>query len=656
MNTDGLDVEDLCLFLEETKEQIEKMEEELLKLENGQEDEESIHCIFRMVHSIKGSSAIMGFEKMTSLSHALENLLAKIREKEMHIDLSVMNISFYAVDLLREMYTNICEGTECNTYIDDILEQINHTLRQDKSHKNAKEEHPSAKEVSSTHKIEIVFDEDVEMKCIKAFQINEILSQIGTISKTTPADFIQVSDENFGDTLVMLFYTEEEDEKIYKQIHSISQLKSVSIKKLQRDTLDKMNEGEKIQENYISKEKSTIRVDINKIDKILNLVGEFITDKENLNQISLHLKKVYKNDVQIHKLLNTLSHINLIGTQLQDIVMSTRMLPLENIFKRFPRMVRDLSLKCNKEIDLIIEGSETEIDRGIIEELVDPITHLLRNAIDHGIEEKHERIQKGKKPIGNLKLSAKSEERHVVITLSDDGCGLDVNKIKRKVLEKGIATEDKLNNLSDKDILYYIFEPGFSTATKVSDISGRGVGLDVVKSNIRQLHGMIDIQTDKGKGTSFIIKLPLTLAISQALIIKEQEYTFALPVYNIIEILRIKNSYTDKRIHKVGEIEIFHWREEAIPLIRVEQYFKIDNLLPTNKASIIIVAVAERKFGFVVNKIVKEQQIVIKSIGDFVGQNKLLGNLEDISGVSILGDGTLAYIMDISSVSRNFNQ
>ncbi|WP_053954981.1 chemotaxis protein CheA [Inediibacterium massiliense] len=656
MSTDRFDMEDLCLFLEETKEQIEKIEEELLNLENGPENEESIHCIFRMVHSIKGSSAIMGFEKMSSLAHALESLLSKIREKEIHIDLSIMNVSFYAVDLFKEMYTSICEGTSCNTHIEDILEQINHILKQNKMDKECKEEHHADKELPRTHEIEIVFDEDVEMKCIKAFQIHDSLSQIGTIHRTIPPDFIQVADEDFGDTFVMMFDTEEEDEKIYEQIQFVSQLKNVFITKVQKSACNKEKQVEKISENHISQEKSTIRVDISKIDKILNLVGEFITDKENLNQISFHLKKAYKNDIHIHKLLNTLSHINLVGTQLQETVMGTRMLPLENIFKRFPRMVRDLSLKCNKEVDFIIEGSETEIDRGIIEELVDPITHLLRNAIDHGIEEKEERFNQRKKATGNLKLSAKSEERYVIITLSDDGCGLDVNKIKRKVLEKGLATEDKLNNLSDKEILYYIFEPGFSTAAKVSDISGRGVGLDVVKSNIRKLHGMIDIQTNKGQGTSFIIKLPLTLAISQALIIKEQEYTFALPVYNIIEILRVKNVHTDERIHKVGGIEIFHWREEAIPLICLEKYFQIENQIPTHKVSIIIVAVAERKFGFVVNRIVKEQQIVIKSISDFVGENQLLGNLQDISGVSILGDGTLAYIMDISSVSKNFNQ
>ncbi len=337
---------------------------------------------------------------------------------------------------------------------------------------------------------------------------------------------------------------------------------------------------------------------------------------------------------------------------MEELVLSTRMLPLESIFDKFPRMVRDLSVKCNKKVNFVIEGKDTGIDRGIIEELVDPLNQILRNSIDHGLETEEERTRYGKPPVGTIRLSANQGENHVVITIQDDGKGIDVDRVREKALDKGLISREESETLSEEAIIRYIFEPGFSTAKEVSEISGRGVGLDVVKSNISRLNGIIDINTMRNEGTTFSIKLPLTLAIIKAMLIKEGTCTFAIPVASIVEIIRLKGREHMELIHDTGKNEVFSWRDHAIPLIRMGTYFELDSAAGLDKRFIIVVGNGERKISLMVEQVLGEQEIVIKSMGDFVGEDKLLGDMQGVSGVSILGDGSFAQIVDIAAMIR----
>lgn len=671
----------LNLFLEETKEQIQNMEEKFLMFEQGNHEQDIVNEIFRLAHSIKGSAAVMEYETMAQLSHNIENLLDKIRDKKIIADNEVMDVLFECIDLLKNMHATIKLGNIPNIDISHILSKINAIIFSAEREKKSKcdntnhdvdddktldqeelelteEEKILCEDVEFdlyTYKIRIMLDENSQMKCIKGFMLIRNLSSICNIIKCDPPDFEKLSDNEFDGIINVIATSKENYESVNKKIHTISEIKDIYIKKVrEKGKKDQQIENKRIIKNKKSvensthlKKDSTIRIDTIKIDKLLNLVGEFIVDKETLNQLALELKEKYKHEPLINKFLNLIPHLSYIGSELQEAVMSTRMLSLDNVFNRFPRMVRDLSKRCGKSLEFTIEGKETEVDKEIIEELVDPLTHIIRNAIDHGLEYPQERRVSGKCETGTLKLSGRHEGNNVVIEIEDDGRGIDSSKIRKKLLDKGFCTEDKINFLTEKDIIKYIFEPGFSTTDEVNDISGRGVGLDVVKSNIGQLNGIIDIQTKVGKGTKFIIKLPLTLAIVKALLVKEEDYTFAIPVSSIIETLRIKGEEINNSIHKINEVEMFKWRDELIPLIRMNNYFQTNSMQEQNKLFIVVVGYSEKKVALVVERLLNEREIVIKSMSDFIGKNKLFGNVEGISGISILGDGGFAYILDL---------
>ena len=681
---DKFDINEInvSMFLEETKEQLEKIEQELLELESLNDNQEAVNSIFRMVHSIKGAAATMSFNSMSRLAHNLENLLDLVRNKSLIIDDQITDIFLKSVDSLKCMHNKISNNEDIEVDIEDIILEIDGNSNKEKCYMEVVQSKKDDMEVSTEninkenleldneeriicsevdsnydlYKIVVIMEPTTKMICIKAFLIVNNLMGIGEIVKTDPENFEELSDENFGYIFKVIIASNKSYEAIYNNINAVSEIRKILINKVRKgskkglipDNVKILNSNEPVKKE----ENATIRVDVSKIDKLLNLVGELVIDKESLNQLGVELKKKYKNDITINKLLNNFSHISYIGSELQETVMSTRMLSMENLFNRFPRMVRDLGKRCGKEVNFVIEGKHTEIDRGIIEELVDPLTHTLRNAIDHGLECIEDRKKYGKNEIGLLRLSAKHEENSVVIEIEDDGRGIDAVKIGKKALEKKITSPEKLKEMTDSQILNFIFEPGFSTAEEVSDISGRGVGLDVVKSNLSKLNGHIQIKTEVGKGTKFRIKLPMTLAIVQALLIKEEEYIFALPITSIIETVRLKGNEIRECIHKNEDIEIFKWREEIIPVVRLGEYFKINNNHEKNKMFIVIIGVAEKKIGIIVQKFLREQEIVIKSLGDFIGNEKLFGDIKGISGVSILGDGSFAQVLDVSALSR----
>ncbi|BAI81806.1 two-component system, chemotaxis family, sensor kinase CheA (plasmid) [Deferribacter desulfuricans SSM1] len=381
----------------------------------------------------------------------------------------------------------------------------------------------------------------------------------------------------------------------------------------------------------------TIRVDVNRLDALMNLIGELVLSRNRITQISTEFEKKYEGDFLIEQLLETTSHLGLITTELQLAIMKTRMVPIGKVFNKFPRMVRDLCKELNKDIDLIINGEDTELDKSVVEEIGDPLIHMIRNAVDHGIETPEERIKKGKPKKGTVTLNAYHEGNHIVIEIKDDGRGLDPEKIKKKAIEKGIITPEEIKTLSKEEIFGLIFKPGFSTAEKVTDVSGRGVGMDVVKTNIEKLNGIIQIDSEIDIGTTFKLKLPLTLAIIQSLLVEVSGEIFAIPIISIIETVKIE----ENQIHSFEGREVLKLRDSVLSLIRLNEIFELE---PTysNEMYVVVVALAEKKIGLIVDRLIGQEEIVIKSLGEY------LGGTPGISGATIMGDGTVKLILDIA--------
>ncbi len=383
----------------------------------------------------------------------------------------------------------------------------------------------------------------------------------------------------------------------------------------------------------------TIRVDVSRLDSLMNLVGEMVLTRNRLGQVSSELDKRFEGDFLIEQLLDTTAQIGLITTELQLAVMKTRMVPIGKVFNKFPRMVRDLSRDLQKEIELHISGEETELDKSIVEEIGDPLIHMIRNAVDHGIETPEERIKRGKPKKGNVYLTAYHEGNHIVIEIKDDGRGLDAEKLKKKALEKGIVTQEEINNMKEEEAFGLIFKPGFSTAAKVTGVSGRGVGMDVVKTNIEKLNGIIIIESEIGYGSTFKLKLPLTLAIIQALLVEVSGEIFAIPLVSVVETVRIN----ENEIHNFEGREVLKLRDSVLSLIRLDEIFGVEGSF-NEDIYVVVVALAEKRLGLVVDRLVGQEEIVIKSLGEYLG-----GNL-GIAGATIMGDGRVRLILDVAGV------
>ena len=672
----NLEEEMFNLFIEETTEQIEKVEEGILSLEQKY-DNETIKEIFRMIHSVKGSSSSMGFSKMAEFTHDLETLLDKIKTQAIEVNRDIVDLLFEGLDKIKEMKTNIIKNKSDDIEFNDVREKIIKIIG--KKHiknvnKNALEEFDvteyellvmddAAKKGENVFIIKAEIDPNTILKSMKAFLAINNLKSIGQVLRVWPQNYETIEDEEFEGKFKIILITLRTKDIVEKNIDAAGDIQNKIVEKFEgketeNNRLIDIKVNDKLQDNglFRQEKRDYIRVNIVKLDKLIGFVGELVIDSGRLLQIKTRLKAKYKGDPDIKELITSAEHINFIGTELQESVMSVRVYTIENIFSRFQRMVRDLASRSDKNINFITEGKDTELDRGILEEIVDPIVHLIRNAVDHGIETVQERIGKGKDPQGTIKLIAKHQENSIIIEIEDDGKGLDIETIKNKALEKGIIKLDELDTMQDQDALNLIFIPGFSTAKVITDISGRGVGMDVVKTNIEKLNGIVDIESEKDKGCKFIIKLPLTLAIIQALLVKEGKINFAIPLPSVVETIRLTQSEVKKSIKKVKGKEVYVWRDKVIPIIRNKDYFNINSNSKEEKVFLIIVAFYEKCMCFIVEKLMGEQQIVIKNLGEYLGKNKLLGDVKGISGATILGDGNIAYVIDIPDIVKTLKE
>lgn len=675
----------LGVFLDEVDEQLQILEEEVLHLEQDGEKLQTIQRIFRAAHTLKGSSAAMGFDKMKELTHKVENLFDLIRNQQLQVNTDIINVIFESIDFIKALKEAILNGTIEAIDISPVvnkLEKVKDSAGTMEDFRPASKEEEHLPHIDDVFYPEVILDvyqkdivekafetgfqvmaiyvsirQDAMLKSVRAFLIQNNLKEIGEIIAAFPPPEIIEDDAKFKGSLVYLIITNATEHEAIQIVNNISDIYSVNLTKITKANLAKFVEGNKMEFSETKQEvvitsnpkndakiKQTVRVDVERLEHLMNLVGELVIDQTRLADVRSRLEDRYSNDVDIELFSEVGNHLGQVVSELQEGMMKTRMLPIEQLFNRFPRMVRDLGQKANKEIDFVIEGKETELDRNLIEEIGDPIIHLLRNAIDHGIEDPNERETTGKSRKGQVLLKASHEENHIVITISDDGRGIDPEKIKASAIKKGQITKEEADNMSDKDLSFLIFRSGVSTARKVTDISGRGVGMDIVKSHIEKLNGLVDIDSTVGKGTTFTIKLPLTLAIIRSLLVKIGDKEFAIPLVNVQEIVRL-NQHEVKTI-KNQEVGVV--RDRVLPLVRMHKRLGVSEikLAGTKRIFVIVIGLAEKRVGLVVDKTLGNQEIVIKPLGKYIGTPKY------IAGATIMGDGKVAIILDTGAIVR----
>ncbi|MBS6502004.1 MAG: chemotaxis protein CheA [Clostridium sp.] len=669
------------MFLEESMDNLQTLNEALLDLEQEPDNIDKVNEIFRVAHTIKGMAATMGFSNIAELTHKMEDVLSKFREGKLQVSRNVVTVLFECLDTLERMVSNIEEGNDEEVEIENIMKSLENVGNEKISinkQEEMTEEYDTNKgnEVSKDSinivlneydlsvlrqakqngfngvNVEITLREDTLLKSARAFLIVQELETQGEILKSFPSTE-DIENEQFDTELIFVLITTKSKEEIEEITNNISEVRKVvtsyvSIEDVHPNEestvqdeivseLEKIHIKDNISSNKVEKQDKkkdnnkkahqSVRVDLQRIDKLMNMVSELVIYRTRLEQIVINDKS--------QELIETLEQVERTTSDLQDLVMKIRMLPLEVVFNRFPRMIRDLSVELKKEINFIIEGSETELDRTVIDEIGEPLIHLLRNAADHGIETKEERIAKGKNPVGTIRLVAYQEGTKALIKVTDDGAGINLEKVKAKAEKVGINTD----GLSDNDIRNLIFAQGFSTNTVVTDISGRGVGMDVVKTKISSLGGTVDVVSEEGKGSNFIIKLPLTLQIIQALLVKVGNETLAISLGFIDRVI----DYKEENVKKTNGEEVIVYRDSIIPLIRLNDRLGIENK-ESKKKFIIIVKVGEKTVGLLVDSLFGQQEIVIKPLG------KTLKSLKEYIGATILGNGLVTLILDVAAL------
>ncbi|MCT4545408.1 MAG: chemotaxis protein CheA [Vallitalea sp.] len=679
----------LEIFIEESKEHLQSLNESLLELEKNTGNIELINEVFRVAHTLKGMSATMGYKRMQKLTHDMENVLSEIRNGNIEVQAELLDILFQCLDALEQYVDLIVEsGSEGDKNNQDLIDKLNQILNEDNTVANNSEEkkemQPSQKESNNddlvkrnhlninfsdyeknvivkanqenfkVYGITIFISESCVLKSARAFIVFRTLEKLGQVIKSYP--IVQdIEDEKFDNNFSTFLVTQESTKQIIDELNSIAEVTDVLLDEINITYEEEVNKEEeqkkvvkqkevnptnndktqKVNNTNTKKPKAnrTVRVDIERLDTLMNLVSELIIIKNGLETIEL------KNTS--HNFNEQIEYLERITTNLHDAVMKVRMVPIERVFNRFPRLIRDLSRKLNKNIELHMSGEETELDRTVIDEIGDPLVHLLRNAGDHGLETPEVRTNAGKNPVGNIYLRAYQDGNNVIIEVNDDGNGIDVQKVKNKAISNGTLSSDQAESMTDQEIIDLLFRPSFSTAEQISDVSGRGVGLDVVKTKIEALGGDIEVKTELGKGSKFIIRLPLTLAIIQALMVNLGEEKYAIPLNTIQNIEDVQTS----EIKYIQNQEVINLRGHVIPLIRLHD--KLDIISKDNEKdslTVVIVNKGEKQAGMVVDSLIGQQEIVIKTLG------KYLTNIKLIAGATILGDGEVALILDVNSL------
>lgn len=694
----------LEIFIDETKEHLQNLNEQLLILEKEPDNVNTINEIFRAAHSLKGMAGTMGYKRMQRLTHDMENVFSEIRNGKMSVTANLVDVLFQGLDALESYLSNIQEtadeGTEDN---EAIITQLNNILKEGVGEKteaqNASavatqaetaevhaeeakyqdlriadyESHAIAKarEIGqNVFGITIYIQETCILKAARAFLVFKALEELGDVIKSYP-EVQDIEDEKFEFDFSVILITKASLEEVKAKILRVSEIKTVYIDNMQvsenrneeveqtvssNDTSDTVQatavkepapvekkEATQVKAQTQTKQQSkpvvnrSVRVDIEKLDVLMNLVSELIIAKNGLVSISSG-----ENENRSESAFNEqIEYLERVTTNLHESVMKVRMVPIESVVNRFPRMIRDLSKKLDKKMELYMTGEDTELDRTVIDEIGDPLMHLLRNSADHGLEHEEERRKAGKPEVGSIFLDAYQDGNNVVIEVRDDGAGINVEKVKQKAIEKGTITKEQAETMTDKEVIDLLFRPSFSTAEKITDVSGRGVGLDVVKTRIEALGGDIEARTKLGEGSNFIIRLPLTLAIIQALMVEIGTEKYAIPLGSIQTIEDVPIS----DIKYVQTKEVINLRGTVIPIIRLADILDVEETKESpENLTVVIVSKGDKLAGLVIDNLIGQQEIVIKSLGKYINNNKMIG------GATILGDGEVALILDVNTL------
>lgn len=662
----------LSLFIEEAREHLQNCNNQLLELERNPGDKELIQEIFRSAHTIKGMSATMGFEDMANLTHQMENVLDALRNEEIAYSVDILDLLFEALDYLETMLDSIVQGGDGSADVTGII----HKLQEIGGKEKPSPENPGLSPVKKSrltydefertvieqsyeqgfraYEITVTLREDCLLKSARAYLVFDALEKIGEIIKAVPP-VEDLEAEQFEQEFTVTLLTKEEEQTLRDTVLGISEIQEVQVLILEptlftgesdkrKASVEEINptvsEEPSTKHEFVKKQNAnlqrTIRVNIDRLNSVMNLFEELVIDRGRLEQIA--------SEIDHPELMETVEKISRVTSNLQTNILNIRMVPIEMVFNRFPKMIRQLSRELGKKIRLEITGQDTELDRTVIDEIGDPLIHLLRNSADHGIEMPEERKALGKPEEGKILLKAYHSGNHVFIEVEDDGAGIDRDKVLQKALEKGIVSHEESDRLTDQEIYELIFASGFSTAEKVSDISGRGVGLDVVKKTIESLGGIITVSSEPGKGTKFIIQLPLTLSIISVLLVQVQDEKYGIPLTSIVETALIEKD----QIKFAHDRPVIDFRGKIIPLLSLKDIFQVPetSVRSDGRISIVIVRKGEKLAALIVDDFIGQQEVVLKSLGNY------LKDVFAISGATILGDGHVSLIIDCNALIK----
>ncbi len=632
-------------FLIEAFEMNEQLDQDLVELEHNPEDLDLLNRIFRVAHTIKGSSSFLNLNILTHLTHNMEDVLNRARKGEIKITPDIMDVVLRSIDLMKTLLVTIRDtGSDTNNGKENEIEEAVKQLQAITSQnlEGAKERTKEAPQKEAK-------EENKENKA-KAPTAENPASD-NPLADEPDLDYANMSAEEVEAEIERLLNKRQEADKERRAQKKQEAKQEVTPKKeapktetpKAPKTETKAKAKADTEENKAPSigVEQTVRVDVRRLDHLMNLIGELVLGKNRLIRIYSDVEERYDGEKFLEELNQVVSSISAVTTDLQLAVMKTRMQPVGKVFNKFPRMVRDLSRELGKSIELIIEGEETELDKSIVEEIGDPLIHIIRNSCDHGIEPLEERRRLNKPETGKVQLSAYNEGNHIVIKISDDGKGLDPVMLKEKAIEKGVISERDAEGMSDREAFNLIFKPGFSTAKVVSNVSGRGVGMDVVKTNIEKLNGIIEIDSEVGVGTTQKLKIPLTLAIIQALLVGVQEEYYAIPLSSVLETVRISQD----EIYTVDGKSVLRLRDEVLSLVRLSDIFKVDAILESNSdVYVVIIGLADQKIGVIVDYLIGQEEVVIKSLGYY------LKNTRGIAGATVRGDGKITLIVDVGAM------
>lgn len=680
----------LTMFIDESNDHLQSLNENMLQLESNPDDIGIVQIIFRSAHTLKGMAATMGFEDLASLTHQMENVLDLVRNEKLKMQDFIFDTLFKSLDALESMVQDITEGGDGKADVSAIVASLQSIVRGEGASTSvgSVEGNNAAvavqgieldefqfsvldQSISEGHKvlyIQVTLREDCQLKAVRAYMVFETLERSGEIVKTYP-DVQEIEQGEFDRVFSLYYITQRETQDIESQILGVSEIEAATVVALDHESLQQM-----VQESAATAEavkpqaasaapaaaaspeaksapapakdskaparnagggnpSRTIRVDIERLDVLMNLFSELLIDRVRLEQLASETKN--------QELTDTVEHMSRVSSDLQNIVLKLRMVPVDTVFNRFPRMVRDLAKTLDKKIDLIITGADTELDRTVIDEIGDPLVHLLRNSADHGVEPVADRIAAGKPETGTVHLRAFHSGNNVFIEIEDDGRGIYRDKILKNALAKGVVTEAEAASMTDDEVNQLLFAPGFSTAEKISDVSGRGVGLDVVKSKIVALGGNVTIYSTPGKGTNFSVQLPLTLSIIAAMLIRMGSEKYAIPLSSIVETGIIKRG----QIKNVHGSRMVQFRESLIPVISLSRLFEVPDFdeEQEEETEIVVIRKGDRLAALTIDDFIGQSEIVIKNLG------KYLPAIQGVSGATILGDGQVALIIDANA-------